>query len=271
MYFKSSSQRRPPAFLPGARKDGCVPLHAWNHSDGVAFFFFSSLRARRSFLSHVRWGALLLCARVNSLPRTTTPFLFFCFFFFCSYLMIPFFSAKHSQLVPGWVCTRSRRPSGAPTPFLFFLYIIIRRLFFNYFSFSHFKAMFLFRWTPNLADMQAAFADVGAIGTHTLGCRNAHNGHAHTRTHFFTPTRAIRHGCHGKCTPEIQPEKLWLPRRPAGFLNYAILSARGRPYNKVTAITQLLHLTSNRCWSPAGEKCPLIEGALPLFEGWLLI
>lgn len=120
MYFKSSSQQRPPAFLPGARQDGCVPLHAWNHSDGVAFSFFSSLHARRSFLSHVRWGALLLCARVNSLPRTTTPFLFFCFFSFCSHLMSPFFPAKHSQLVPGWVCTRSRRPSGAPTP-LFFL------------------------------------------------------------------------------------------------------------------------------------------------------
>lgn len=121
MYFKSSSQQRPPAFLPGTRQDGCVPLHAWNHSDGVAFSFFSSLRARRSFLSHVRWGALLLCARVNSLPRTTTPFLFFCFFFFfCSYLMSPFFPLNTLNLFPAGCAPGAKGRPAPPNP-LFFL------------------------------------------------------------------------------------------------------------------------------------------------------
>lgn len=61
--------------------------------------------------------------------------------------------------------------------------------------------------------MQAAFADVGAIGTHTLWDVETHTTAMLTHAHiFFTPTRTIRHGCHGKCTPEIQPEKLAPPQ-----------------------------------------------------------
>lgn len=136
----------------------------------MLFSFFSpSLCAWQSFLSHVRWGALLLCTRVNSLPRMMT-------------LLFPpnepFFLTKQCQLVSDWTCTRSQPP-------LFFHNIVMAsHHFFNSFSSAHFKAMFLFQWAPNLADMQAAFADVGAIGIHT-GMQKRHV-HIHTFFHSYT-------------------------------------------------------------------------------------
>lgn len=127
-----------------------------------------------------------MCARVNSLPRTTTPFLFFCFFFFCSYLMSPFFPLNTVSLFPAG-CAPAAEAVQRPHPFSLFFFILYHQAsFLQLFFFLTFQGHVFIsvssKFSRHAGGVRRCRSD---WHTHTLGCRNAHNGHAHTRTHFF--------------------------------------------------------------------------------------
>lgn len=167
----------------------------------------------------------LLCTAVILLLHMMTLFLFF-----CSHLMNLFVSFQTlSSLDPeprNILSDSSPLILGNIVSLLLFYNVIMKHLFLNSSSLHISRPRFI-SVSSTYSRMQAAFVHVEAIGTHC-------DAETHTTailTHSYTDnwTRLSQH--------KDTSSKPVAPPQASRFLNYAILSARGRLPDKVTAIT----------------------------------